>query len=462
MVRRASWIVALCAGAACGRIGFDANDAIDAIDAIAPVDPPPRYVNGTRLRAVVYPGTAQSVLSAWYDTELDVECIPQPARDGRVRCLPGFSTGTAFTDADCTAQVAIVSGPYALPQCNLPVGVAYDVGGTAVELGAASTGSLYTGGPGNCSPYPGSAQGYEIGAPIPDDRFVAFEEVVLRGSQRLAYVVLRSDDGAQQYAGTLHDTLREERCSVRRFEPENARCLPEHAGASPRYSDSGCTNPVYRALGDGPLLVSRELLCTTEIRMFERGPEWSGPFYDGSPGACTPDSGADRLYEPGAEIALDAFAALAVAAEPFDSRLERLVWRTDDGITVPHTINAWRDVARGQHCEPVVEETSMLLVCGPAWTFNQLPYWTTADCSSMAAGHAACRPESAAIHFPTVMTPPFTCDGPRMRIFASETPVTMPIWQQVGGTCTGSMQEVYSTSRLIPGSELPPLVRVRD
>ncbi|HCF62448.1 MAG TPA: hypothetical protein DFS52_31215, partial [Myxococcales bacterium] len=92
-----------------------------------PAGPSPGYVpatSGSRLTANQRTWTGADgskyapPTSTFYDSALDIDCQPQGAADGTVRCLPtALAVGnTYFANGSCTVQAVLVSGRH----CGIP------------------------------------------------------------------------------------------------------------------------------------------------------------------------------------------------------------------------------------------------------------------------------------------------------------------------------------------------------
>lgn len=461
--------------AACGRLNFDATD--DA--ALLPlIDEPPRYTSGTRFRAVVYQGTAGTVLHEFFDTELGVHCRVED--DGR--CKPTAGGAIMYKDAGCTAPVLVVGGAGGMPACGAPppiVGVFQAPDVRYYAVGTEFTGGTYSGTPANCVPTLSvePVLYFEQGAEVPATAFGLFEETIIRGRQRLAYKQWVSDDGASQRVpvfdptGSLYDTALEQSCSVQEDEPGSARCLPYRAIASTNYAylDAECTQLAFNAFDPAHrygVFIDQQL-CRRNVRVYElpaTTPVMTVGYRRGLDGMCTATGSASPYVLVGAEIPLSSFEHLTLGSEPYDTRLSLNVWETADGIRAVDSAGWWFDAARQTRCNAVVEEMSSTLVCAPQWGEVLDRYWTSAGCTGVpSVGKAMCRPDSTLVYYLGTTTPRTTCDGNKYRLQVSEAPVDTQVWQlDENGTCYESTQRVFTSVREVPGTELPPLVRVRE
>ena len=463
MRRRHAWLAAALVIAGCGRLRFDELDGDGGTG--LPIAEPPRFAAGTRLQPITYAGTPP-VLAGWYDRELDIECILRDAKDGALRCQPTYQNTFSYRDPGCTMAVVEFAGPYQLP-CGLTPRVGFDViGQAAYELGPQYTGQVYAGTPGNCTVSNTTNVMFERGAAIPDSRFVGFTSTIISGSQRLGYVQLVGDDGSQQRnMRTLFDTQLGVRCAIQETDVGQARCLPTEdlVPGVIYYRDATCTQPVVSLPSEASYVQTRiDNLCTYNTRFWERGAPYTGPVYTFS-GSCTLATAPPLLYELGPELSIDANVSLAMSREPFDARLEHLAWRTPDGIVTPVPFDDFYDTARGQRCRAQVEELTSQLICAPSWNGYGVSYWQDSSCSGTAkVGRPMCRTESAAIYYGTTMPQTYTCDGYRYQVSAFETPLPTTVWErQLDGTCESRVEDLYTVTRTIDGSELQPMSRVR-
>ena len=111
-----------------------------------------------------------------WDSQLSIECRPQIAADGVLRCLPNAPYGNAagyFTDAGCTQP--ITGAGVATPQCtSQPVTLLRDAAGSNTRVFQASphAGQIYGGTPASCQPYQNQVF-YAEGAEVPAAMFAA-------------------------------------------------------------------------------------------------------------------------------------------------------------------------------------------------------------------------------------------------------------------------------------------------
>jgi hypothetical protein len=137
-------------------------------------------VGTTRIQAIEdAAGSARANEYDVHDSQLGVECRPQNAADGVLRCLPSrpaYATAY-FADAACTQPLMLAA--YGQPACaTLPPLIIEDPSGPRVyQAGAKYTLPFYySATPGSCSLVTPSSDEYVLGAEIPPSSFATITE----------------------------------------------------------------------------------------------------------------------------------------------------------------------------------------------------------------------------------------------------------------------------------------------
>lgn len=224
----------------------------------APERSPP-YRAGTRLRPVVHEAEHSRRFSAWFDTELGVQCLfdrLNSGPDGVSYCVPGgYLPGAApsheplsgpFADAACTDPVATTSIPDVSRSFVIVRSVDTCAAGPSFHAaGAAIRAALhYRSHDGSCTSFdpPGVASdAVRIGAPLSKPPFVsAVETNEARGGRIDARVLVASDGSTQIVAG--FDRERGEPVSVSTAQDGRERWMPERVAFVGGHG--GCDGPV--------------------------------------------------------------------------------------------------------------------------------------------------------------------------------------------------------------------------
>ncbi|MDB5212720.1 MAG: hypothetical protein JWO86_647 [Myxococcaceae bacterium] len=230
------------------------------------------FASGSRLSAGVLQAEGGATLfdKTWRDTKLDVPCAFAVAADMTVRCLPGRSDLTLFTDEACQSPVyarreSACDPPFQPPaplqppaffretvQCSAAA-VVRTVG---QRIETTSGVALYTrDSTGACVAYQsvGPIEVYAAGDAVDPKTFVA-QTSLTREPRGASYAVERmtAEDGASAIVRII-DVARNESCAPLAAAfgaPDPLRCYPPSAeafatdGIPSRSSDAACTVPV--------------------------------------------------------------------------------------------------------------------------------------------------------------------------------------------------------------------------
>lgn len=231
-----------------GDSGGGAREAGTDADA-APPDPADylRPRSGSRLTVIEPYAPDQPML---WDQEKGIQCRPQLATDGTMRCLPNFGNGVSFSDSAC-------KHPVINPVIDTCAGAAkyYIDGDFSGQCGSGNV-SVYTAGaridtpqalyPHNAYPcslldrsQPGDPSGnYYEAVPVDSTEWVSFKEEVLTITDELAVTVWVGADGSRLPHG---------------FEllPSKKRCEPTPSLQDPPAPRTWCIPKVRARFGDG-------------------------------------------------------------------------------------------------------------------------------------------------------------------------------------------------------------------
>jgi hypothetical protein len=344
------------------------------------------FLAGTRLQYSYWlteDGHRQRVDDA-FDRVLGVTCVFSEAADGKQRCLPSSHlvahSYATYADARCSQPVGQTGVAAPEPRYVAVHDELWQCGGPATyyAAGAAYDGSMgYSLRDGACVPARLSDPRltyFHAGEPVPADRFLVAEEVVVPRGGRLAERHRRAEDGSSERIG-LYDTREKVACRPEPGHDGVVRCLPARRYALDGKGESGnasCQGPRLATQtrcpnGTADLIEAASTArCPRAGRLYQPGPAWSGgPTFVDDGAGCRPSARPDGpRVEIGTEVAPDRFVRLALErAGP--ARLRTSRYSDGEGATVSAASWAydsvldveceWRRASDGMdHCIPIL------------------------------------------------------------------------------------------------------------
>lgn len=458
--------------AGCGRWGF-AESADATVDSVPVVPPPTSYVDGSRLRAEIHEiGTTKQFVT-WFDTKLGEPCQLYVAEDGVTRCLPNaLEAGSQFTESTCTTPSLIITNIIPNDTTDCPQARNYalvQVGDRrrVVQPGATYTGTLYQGGPGNCTGVGANGFTYVMqGATVSPDTFVAFHDV-LTPSGDLAYIEHVGDDGSRQLEiNEMAVRTTGEHCELVEVSHDERLCLPKATFGGVVYADATCTErAIFTNPGDPvtPRLrsITAGTACGSDHVFDVSYSDEITTFYQLDAGVCTahtlPGYHIFRVTSIDPAVPLDT----GVLEPPASGPVGIASWRFTQGQTLP---GALYNTEHGDFCYVIDIADTYERVCAPYWT-GYLPVYTESTCTTPANGFPRCQGAWRAAWFPTA---PFqySCEGTTWRVYAYDQPVAGPFFDKSDTTCAPLDPTVAAPKSqnpsLMPTSQMTPVTRRMD
>lgn len=306
----------------------------------------PSFADGSRLvvKKLASP-EMPDVFVTFHDTELDTDCEFTTATDGTLRCLPRYTTTSAFIspgvflDADCTERVAIGDRTCVSDADGFtPEGASTDACSPATRVLRTTRLEdgvpLYGNGSGDCVEQGTTNEVYRYFSvsEAPPSTFVEAETRIVETPTRLSVQRIEAEDGAHLTL-SLADPETERECRV--FErADGSMCVPAPAfsGRGYRYGDESCETPVSLPSCDEPLFV----LDLDEVEdgyvYFHVGAEHTGDVYGGV-STCELVTGEGPFYDMGDPVDAADFPGVTATYEG-TRRIQQLVYRDAAGTAL--------------------------------------------------------------------------------------------------------------------------------
>lgn len=269
----------------------------------APFAPTEPWGAGSRLALVGHDLDGATYATGFFDTALGEPCAIDLAVDGVYRCLPGRSS-TEFADSNCSEPAFEVD-----PGCGVPAPayVLRDEPHASCQptrtrvflLGAALPGkSVFLADSSSCfGPLPVAGTLHALGAEVPPESFVAFEEVEVVRTPELSARYRRGEDGSYWLLGPQDRTVGD--ACVPAEVDGVLRCVPWRAEDLTEFTDATCSTPASAACvpAASAQIVEPITACPTGS-FVELGAEQVGPPYVADASACSPGSCSACAVQP--------------------------------------------------------------------------------------------------------------------------------------------------------------------
>ena len=389
------------------------------------------YVNGSRLRAKVYPGGAGAkIFPTWHDTMLDVDCDFTKADDGTWRCLPPRLDIT-YADASCTKPV------YSTLSCATPPKLVASNRGecaaaTILRVGAAVAppAMTYQKSGTNCFSLGSNTSPdttfYAVTEAVPPSAFVEGKLARERRGNLFATDVLRTADGALD-AHRIYSAARSFLCNAGPLMADSpASCTPSALAFVEQYfADSACTTAAAYSppgfCGEPPAAIVTETPPASACDHYtdsyaEVGAHVATPIYRGSASSCgsVPPaqiaSGAS-FWTPGGPLPASAFPPFKSTVEGTE-RVKAQALAADDGSRLLAT--TFDDTQGKTACYPVNAADDQLR-CLPSVEFQSIVFKDPACTQPIASAIHGCAPPLPLLR---TFEPRPLCKPPRTHLYS--------------------------------------------
>lgn len=440
--------------AGAGDAGPEADAAIVVSASVCLSEP------GTRLtREFIEPATGATQEFDILDSEIGEPCAFSVEADGSYSCYPSdFGGQIFFQDAGCTTAIVAVglgSEPKTFARARrFSDGGCFlakhfrRIGLPSAVIGGQDVFRQDTSGTCVAATSP-NRDFYLAGAELPISSFVTASREVASGSGRLATATFEGTDGSSlcDTSGVLVDNTLGQDCRPGLGVDEELYCMPSGGSASDIFTNAGCTETTLALTVDRcqeePLayVQSLETLTCGNVAATLRNVETTAlaQRFEQVDELCVADSGTDRFFPIGDEVANSEFVPLSAALEDGSERLQRqLLTGGDDFVSFG---GLWHDNTLDVDCRFAAAVDGSLR-CLPE-TLTSSNFFSDAMCTASITLAEIDGCQDGLEHFALAGTL-------GTRVLASA-PHSEPVFEREGAACVPA-----SGSFLVPGFELAP------